>query len=208
VSKQDAKDKNIYKKKIALSKGRFLFGENRKYFFCVVYFSERIIIYFFMYRTIIFSFLFLFSSLLFFVPSPLFADEPELSGFIPCGRTTGTPAEMAPCTLCHIIVGGQRIISWGMGVMTVIAIVVIVAMGILYIVSTGNEQMMSTAKSGIKATLIGFAVMLSAWLIVMTVLRVISVKQDDATHEYIIPKLTISPSGFSFTCDTNSTTPN
>jgi len=141
-----------------------------------------------MYRIILFSFFFLFSSLLFFVPSPLFA-----AGLIPCGRTIGTPAEQAPCTLCHIIVGGQRIISWGMSVMTVIAVVVIVAMGILYIVSTGDEQMMSTAKGGIKAALIGFAVMLSAWLIVMTVLRVMS-----AT----VPDLGISATGFSFTCDT------
>jgi len=165
-------------------------------FFYGILFVENTYI-FFMYRTILFSFLFILSSFLFFVPSPLSA-----AGLIPCGRTIGTADEQAPCTLCHIVVGGQRVISWGMSIMTVIAIVVIVAMGIFYIVSAGDEQMMSTAKGGIKAALIGFAVMLSAWLIVMTVLRVMSVKQDGGTHEYIIPNLTISPTGFSFQCDT------
>ncbi|MFZ2187075.1 MAG: hypothetical protein WAV46_00365, partial [Candidatus Moraniibacteriota bacterium] len=49
----------------------------------------------------------------------------------------------------------------------------IVAMAIFYIVSTGDEGMMSTAKSGIKAAMIGFAVMLSAWLIVNIVLTLL-----------------------------------
>ena len=79
--------------------------------------------------------------------------------------------------------------------MTFIAIAVIVAMAIFYIVSTGNEGMMQTAKGGITAALVGFAIMLAAWLIVNTTLRIFT-----AT----IPGLTVSSTGFSFTCDTTS----
>lgn len=85
--------------------------------------------------------------------------------------------------------------DWGLKVMTFVALAVIVAMAIFYIVSAGNEGMMTTAKSGIKAAFVGFAVMLSAWLIISTTLRIFS-----AT----IPGLGITSSGFSFSCDTTS----
>ncbi|MDD2766961.1 MAG: hypothetical protein PHH40_04380 [Candidatus Moranbacteria bacterium] len=141
-----------------------------------------------MYRRIFFLSIFFFSFFLTFAPISASA------ALIPCGRNSGTAAEMAPCTICHIIVGGSGIITWGLSIMTVIAIVVIVAMAILYIVSAGDEGMMSTAKGGIKAAFIGFAVMLSAWLIVMTVLRVTSAN---------VPGLGISARGFTFSCDTS-----
>jgi DNA-binding beta-propeller fold protein YncE len=134
--------------------------------------------------------IFLFSLLSAFIP---FSAEAAL---VPCGRSTGTAAETAPCTACHIIVGGNGVIQYGLKIMTFVAIAVIVAMAILYIVSTGNEGMMQTAKSGIKAALIGFAVMLGAWLIVNTTLRILSVT--------VLGDLGITSSGFSFTCDTSS----
>lgn len=135
---------------------------------------------------------FLFSLALTALPTPTFAVS-----LIPCGRSgaDATTAERAPCTICHVITGGQRIMDWGLRIMTFAAIAIIVAMAIFYIVSTGNEGMMSTAKSGITAALVGFAVMLGAWLIVNTTLRIFS-----AT----VPGLGIVSNGFSFTCDTSS----
>ncbi len=122
---------------------------------------------------------------------------PAGAAIVPCGRSSNdAPAEeKKPCTICHLVVGGNRIIKWGLTVMTFIAIAVIVAMAIFYIVSTGNEGMMQTAKGGITAALVGFAIMLAAWLIVNTTLRIFT-----AT----IPGLTVSSTGFSFTCDTTS----
>jgi hypothetical protein len=135
---------------------------------------------------------FFFSLMLTAVPSPVTA-----ASLIPCGRTgaDATAAERAPCTICHIITGGQRIISWGLNIMTFAAIAIIVAMAIFYIVSAGNEGMMTTAKSGIKAALVGFAVMLGAWLIISTTLKIFSAN---------IPGLVVTSGGFSFSCDTSS----
>ncbi|MEI8096560.1 MAG: hypothetical protein WCG73_00420 [Candidatus Moraniibacteriota bacterium] len=120
------------------------------------------------------------------------------AGLIPCGRNSGTADEMAPCTICHIVIGGNRIINYGLQIMTITGVVIIVAMGIFYIVSAGNSEMMSKAKSGIKAALIGFAIMLGAWLIVFTVLRIFSAQGT-------IQNLVVEPgsSGFSFTCNTS-----
>ncbi|MFZ2299843.1 MAG: hypothetical protein WAW00_01760 [Candidatus Moraniibacteriota bacterium] len=134
-------------------------------------------------------------------PSPVMA-----AGLVPCGRSaddTTTPGtnEADRCTICHIVIGGKGIIDYGLKIMTFAAIAVIVAMGVLYIVSTGDEGMMQTAKGGLKAALIGFAVMLAAWLIVNTVLNVLAVKDTDPKN----PLFGLRKSGaFTFSCDTTS----
>lgn len=122
------------------------------------------------------------------------------AAIVPCGRseddsTTANIDESKPCTICHLVIGGNKIINWGLKVMTYVALAVIVAMAILYIVSTGNEGLMKTAKGGLVAALAGFAIMLAAWLIVNTTLRVLTAK---------VPGLVASKTGFGFTCDTTS----
>ena len=130
-----------------------------------------------------------------FVPSDV-----EAASLVPCGRSSGSPEEMAPCTICHIIVGGNRLMTWGRNIMSIIAITVIVAMGILYIVSAGNEGLMKTAKSGMLAALIGFAIMLTAWLIVNVLLTVLV---DTGSPDK--PFLGLMQEGrFYFFCDTSS----
>ncbi|OIQ04544.1 MAG: hypothetical protein COZ86_02255 [Candidatus Moranbacteria bacterium CG_4_8_14_3_um_filter_41_13] len=147
-------------------------------------------------RRIFFLSFFLFSFLL--TLAPLSVD----AALIPCGRNSGTASEMAPCTICHIIVGGAGLITWGLGIMTVVAICVIVAMAILYIVSAGYDGLMTTAKGGIKASLIGFAVILGAWLIVNVVLTMLSVDRGAGKPLAGL----IQTNAFTFTCDTTSTT--
>lgn len=122
----------------------------------------------------------------------------QAQSLVPCGRNDGSPAEKAPCTVCHIIVGGNGVIQWGLKIMSIIAIVVIFAMGILYIVSAGDQGLMQKAKGGIVAALIGFAIMLAAWLIVNIVLTVLVDKSKE-------PFLGLVQKGtFNFSCDTSS----
>lgn len=123
------------------------------------------------------------------------------SGFVPCGRVSGTADEMAPCTLCHIVVGAKRVMDWGMRAMIAIGLVVITAMGIWYIISAGNPGMINQAKSGIKTTLIGVSVMLGAWLIVNTVLLLFAQETDPAKNPIAGLR---SAGGFSFSCSTAS----
>ncbi|MBP9728275.1 MAG: hypothetical protein KBD27_02760 [Candidatus Moranbacteria bacterium] len=134
------------------------------------------------------------------VPLPV-----EGAGLIPCGLTNDDPAtaamdESRPCTVCHVIVGGNSLIKWGVGIMGVIAITVLFAMAVLYVVSAGDEGMIRTAKGGIWAVLIGFAVMLSAWLIVNTVL---SILVDTADASKPLGGL-VQQGKFTFSCDTSS----
>jgi hypothetical protein len=95
---------------------------------------------------------------------------PAEAALVPCG----TKENPSACTLCHLVVGINGIIQWGLGVMTVIAIVVIVAMAILYIVSAGDGEKTKTAKKGITTSLVGFALMLAAWIIVNTIITILA----------------------------------
>ena len=136
---------------------------------------------------------------------PVRAAETTSSGIVPCGRnvddpTTTTINEAAPCTLCHLVIGGNNIIKWGLKVMTYIGIAVLVAMAVLYIISTGDENLMKKAKEGITASLIGFVIMLSAWLIVNTTLRILSI--DNGAGKPLAGL--VSTGAFTFTCDTAS----
>lgn len=112
-------------------------------------------------------------------------------GLVPCGRGNNPP-----CTLCHLVVGTKGVIDWGFKVMTFFAIAIIVAMGILYIVSAGDDGMMKTAKGGIKASLIGFSVMLGAWVIINFIMATLA-KGDLGIHQ---------TNWYTFSCDTTSGT--
>lgn len=132
----------------------------------------------------------------------------ENPGLVPCGRSCDNPAtpsdETAICTLCHLLLLIKNIFDWIFMVMTYIAFAVLVAMGILYIVSTGRPQLINVAKSGIWAALVGFAVVLLAWVMVNVVLFVLA---DGALGEqnaaYSI-KDSKTGAWFEFTCDAAS----
>jgi len=105
---------------------------------------------------------------------PLVADA---AGIVPCGRKDAGASldEQQPCTLCHLVIGIQRIVTYGRNIVTFVALVMIVIGGIWYIVSTGNEQMMGTAKNILKTALTGFAIVFLVWLAVNYTMYLISV---------------------------------
>jgi hypothetical protein len=101
------------------------------------------------------------------------ASRSSFTGLVPCGDAT------TPCTLCHFVTGIANIITRIRDVMFFIGLAIITAMGILYIVSGGNQKLMETAKSGIKTTLIGIIFVLFAWFIVNMVMFYIFDAWDD-----------------------------
>lgn len=122
--------------------------------------------------------------------------EPGWKGIVPCGRNEGTEAEKAPCTLCHLVVGFQRLVQYGMYMVVTLALVGIFCAGVMYMVSTGDEGMMTQAKGFLKVSLIGFAVVIASWLIVNVTMWALGTKGD----------LGIGVVKWNqFTCDTKST---
>lgn len=99
---------------------------------------------------------------------------------VTCGLTSNYTDR---CTLCDLIKGINRIIKWGTGVLVVAALVAIVAGGIMYIISAGNSGMMESAKTVIKQALWGVVIVLGAWVIVNTILWMITSKLYPGTGE-------------------------
>lgn len=115
------------------------------------------------------------------------------AGIVPCGTGAGGGT---PCTICHMLTGFQNLINWAKNIVFTAAMLGIVIGGVLYIVSSGSESMMKTAKGAITASIAGFAITMLAWLLVNTaILYLIKAKPD----------LGIGASGWnSFNCDSSS----
>lgn len=105
------------------------------------------------------------------------AKDPGWRGIVPCGRNSGDNGETQVCTLCHLVLGIQRIIQYGLYIVIAFAFAGIFIAGVMYTISSGNDGMMTQAKGFLSASLIGFAVVLGAWLIVNTTLWIIGAKE-------------------------------
>lgn len=92
-------------------------------------------------------------------------------GIVPCGSGNN---KSGACTLCDLIVGFKNIISWGSGVLIALSLFGIFVSGVLYIVSSGSEQLTGQAKKFLAASLTGFAIFLMAWLIVNVVMWILA----------------------------------
>ena len=126
---------------------------------------------------------------------PLFAGA---AGLIPCA-TTENPS---PCTLCHFIVGFKGLVDFGMSLITIAAIVGIFFAGVMYVLSSGDQQMMERAKGFLKSSLMGFAVVFLGWLIVTITMWAMSAKGETGKYDLGIAT---TGSWYKFTCDKKST---
>lgn len=99
---------------------------------------------------------------------------PADAGLVPCGGTA-----QPPCSLCHLVAGVSILTDYIRDIMVFVALAIIVAMGILYIVSAGNPGMMETAKKGVFASLAGLVIILAAWIIVNTIMFVVFQSKSD-----------------------------
>ncbi len=100
----------------------------------------------------------------------LFVPIPASAGLVPCGTAEHPEA----CTLCHILVGGQGIITWGMGIMVIVGLALIMIAGVVYIISVGDNGRMTTAKGIIEKAIGGLALILCGWLIVNTIIGLLA----------------------------------
>jgi len=107
------------------------------------------------------------------------------AGLVPCGLSVDDKDldgnQAVPCTLCHLIVGTQNIISFGLKLLITVAAVGIFIAGVMYIISAGNEGMMTNAKAFLTASLTGFTITLMAWFFVYTVMWILSADPESIT---------------------------
>ncbi len=98
-------------------------------------------------------------ALFFVTPSATYAQ------IVPCGTINDM------CQTCDFIELGSRVLAWIVTVMTSICAIVIVIAGFKMVTAGGNAGKISDAKSMITNTIVGFIILLAAWLIVDTVMK-------------------------------------
>lgn len=103
---------------------------------------------------------------------------------VPCGRQVSCTNnnfgnnQMEACTLCHLIILIKNVFDLILSLLIIVSLVMITASGVLYIVSTGNPNLKTTAKKLITKTLVGFGIFLLSWLFVFAVLQFLSYRTD------------------------------
>jgi len=120
---------------------------------------------------------------------------------VPCGvkkQCAGNNEGLSihkPCTLCHFIVLIQNFFNLLLSLLIIVSIFMLTLAGVLYIISAGGK-MMNLAKEIVEKTLLGFGLFLLSWLIVFTLISLLSANTS------MIGK---GENGiFQFTCDDDS----
>ena len=93
---------------------------------------------------------------------------------VPCGGEDATTAEDA-CEICDLAKGIDSIVEFFARLVAVVTVVIIVVAGIMYIVSAGNQGMVTMAKTAMKNALIGLIIVLTAFVLIHFVLRALAV---------------------------------
>lgn len=116
--------------------------------------------------------LLLFSALLFIFCGFSFFTPVQAAGIVPCGDSS------TPCTICYMITGIKNLIDWGTKILVTISVLAIIVSGIIYIISSGSSTLMESAKKALTSSIIGFAIFFCAWIMVNTVMLILSAKTD------------------------------
>lgn len=96
------------------------------------------------------------ATLLFITPNLVTAQ-----GFVPCGG----PGQET-CQLCHWVMQINLLVQWLVGIFTVIFAIMLIINGYKLVTSTGNVSAKEDAKRSINNVIIGFVIVLAAWLLI------------------------------------------
>jgi len=111
------------------------------------------------------------------------------------GARTGSTGGLVPCTddctLCHLVLGFKNIYDYLLVLLLSATTLVVVAAGVMYMVSSGDKGMIDKAKSALTYAITAMILALTAWLIINATLSALG--------------YTKVGSWYNFTCDTAQT---
>ncbi len=97
------------------------------------------------------------ASSIFFLPNTSFA------ALVPCNGVE--------CQTCHFIQLGSNIITWLITIMATICAIVVAIAGFKMVTAGGDAGAISEARGMITNVVVGFVILLSAWLVIDTVMK-------------------------------------
>ena len=102
----------------------------------------------------------------FFLSGPVASAATPPNGIVSLSGCTGT--DCSACNVVHMVNGG---ITWLIGIRFVVFAVIMVVAGVGLVTSGGNQSALEAAKSKFTNAIIGLIIILSAWLMVDTIMR-------------------------------------
>ena len=100
---------------------------------------------------------------------PVVASAELFPTLVPCDGPVGDGVTGEPCTYSTFIKGVDNILRFLIGFATVVAVIMFVYAGYLLISSGGDRAKAEQAKAIFKNVTIGFVIVITAWLIVFTI---------------------------------------
>ena len=86
----------------------------------------------------------------------------QAGGLVPCGG----PLPEKPCQSCDVVQLENNIVGWLVIILGILAAIVIVYAGVKLVTSGGNQHAMEEAKGMISNIIIGYLIVLAAWLVI------------------------------------------
>ncbi len=93
-------------------------------------------------------------------------------GIVPCGNGTITDSTFDECEVSDLVALAKNLIDWFVIITVVVAALMFVNAGVLYIMSPSNPSNISKAHHIFITTLIGMVVVLCSWMIVNLVMSI------------------------------------
>ena len=118
---------------------------------------------------------------------PAIAAPPDLDGgLVPCGSKSNTD----PCTICHFGALAINLTNFLMYYVALPATALLVAIGgIMLLIAGPSEPLRNRGKEILKATVIGVIIVFLAWLLVDTLIKVLTNNWDDGAGGLIMEEL-------------------
>ena len=86
--------------------------------------------------------------------------------FVPCGGP-----DQPACQFCHLVEMGNTIVLWLVFVLTIVAGLIFAVAGLKLVTSGGNPSQKDAAKSMFVNVIVGYLIVLAAWLIIDTLMK-------------------------------------
>lgn len=100
---------------------------------------------------------------LLFLILPVSVSEAQFGGFVTC--------DGAECSACNLVEMANKIILWLFGFVFLLFAVQMTIAGFGLVVSGGNTSALASAKSKFQNAIIGVIIMMSAWLLIDTIMK-------------------------------------
>lgn len=101
-------------------------------------------------------------------------------GMIPCGGTNDDGSLQKPCQACHVVQLGNKLLEWFIMTMASVIALIFAWAGMQMVMSAGNTEGISHAKAMMTNSIIGLIILLSAWLVIDTIMKIVIKGNPDA----------------------------